>query len=107
MNKYYGVVGYGVTEETTPGVWEPHIVERRYYGDILRNSRRLENGTSTNDDININNQISILADPFAYQNFHNMKYASFMGTLWKVTSVDVQSPRLVLTIGGEYNGETA
>lgn len=106
MNKYYGRIGYGVTEETSPGVWESKIVERCYYGDIVRAALRMQNGTSINDDIAVSNQISIVADPFAYQNFQNMKYASYMGTLWKITSVDIQSPRLVLSIGGEYNGES-
>lgn len=104
MNKYFGTIGYSVTTETRPGVWEEQIVERNYYGDVQRNTRRWESGEGLNDNLNINNQISIVADPFAYENFHNMRYASFMGTLWKITNVEVQSPRLLLTIGGEYNG---
>lgn len=107
MNKYYGKVGYCFTQENAPGVWEDHIEERFYYGDILRNARRWDKGVGLNDDLNINNQLSILADPYAYSNFQNIKYASYMGTLWKVTNIEVQSPRLVLTLGGEYNGEQA
>ena len=105
--KYFGNIGYGVTEETRPGVSLPTITEREYYGDIVRNTRRLENGGKVVDDLNINMTLSIVADPFAYQNFHQIKYADYMGSKWKVSSVEVQYPRLILTLGGVYNGEDA
>lgn len=105
MAKWYGTIGYAETKQTSPGVWRDEITERKYSGDVIRNSNRWSaSSESTNDDLNINNQISILADPFAYQNFHSMKYIEFMGAKWKITSVDVQRPRLILTIGGVYNG---
>lgn len=107
MNKWYGVIGYNAESvETAPGVWKPQIVERPYFGDIIRNSRILQsNPNGTNDNINITNQISVVADPYAYQNFHSMLYVEFMGAMWKVTNVDAtQHPRLVLTLGGLYNG---
>lgn len=104
MAKWYGVIGYGETVQTSPGVWEDKITERTYAGDVIRNTSRWSTSSnSTNDDLNINNQISIIADPFAYQNFHSMKYAEFMGTNWKITNVEVQYPRLILTIGGVFN----
>ncbi len=103
--KYFGKIGYGVTEETRPGVHKPRIVEKEYYGDIVRNSRRLESGSKVNDDLNINMTLSIVADPFAYQNFHQIKYAEYMGAKWKATSVEPQYPRLIITLGGVYNGE--
>lgn len=105
MAKFYGKIGYSETKETTPGVWEPTITERNYYGDLVRNSRRLQSSENLNDDINISNEVSILADPFAYQNFHSMLYVEFMGAKWKVSNVEVQYPRLILTLGGLYNGQ--
>lgn len=105
MSKYFGKIGYGVTEETRPGVHELRILEKEYYGEIVRNSRRLDSGDKVNDDLNINMTLSIVADPFAYQNFHSIKYAEYMGTKWKATSVEPQYPRLILTLGGVYNGE--
>lgn len=108
MGKFYGKIGYAATEETAPGVWQEQITERIYYGDVLQNTRRLESMESTNDDINISNRISIVADPYAHLNFHAMRYVEFMGALWKVTSVDaMQRPRLILTLGGLYNGKQA
>lgn len=104
MAKYYGMVGYAITVETRPGVWEETITEHPYYGDVLRNVKRSESSENLNDNIDISNSISIIGDPFAYQNFHTIKYATFMGTKWKVSSVEVQYPRLVLSIGGEYIG---
>lgn len=102
--KYYGQVGYAETVKTAPGVWEEQIVERDYYGDVIRNMRRLE-GQEVNEDLNISNQISIVSDPYANENFHAIRYVTYMGTKWKVTSVEVQYPRLLLTIGGIYNEE--
>lgn len=104
MAKWYGVIGYGETVQTAPGVWDDIITERTYAGDVIRNVGRWNTTSdSTNDNLNINNQISIVADPFAYQNFHSMKYAEFMGAKWKITNVEVQHPRLILTIGGVFN----
>jgi len=103
MAKFCGVIGYAVTKETEPGIWEEQIVEVEYFGDVIRNSRRFSGSAKVNDDINVSNQISIIADPFANNNFHAMKYVVFMGAKWKISEVTVQYPRLVLTIGGLYN----
>jgi hypothetical protein len=107
MAKFYGPIGYGVTTETSPGVWTPSIEERMYAGDILQNNRRVNQGESTNDNLDVSNQLSILADPYALNHFHTIKYVKWLGAAWKITTVDVQYPRLILTIGGVYNGETA
>ena len=105
MSKYFGKIGFGVIEETRPGVHAPTITEGEYYGDIVRNSRRLEGGSKVNDDLNINMTLSIVADPFAFNNFHQLKYVEYMGAKWKATSVEPQFPRLIITLGGVYNGE--
>lgn len=105
MAKYYGVIGYAETVETVPGVYEEQITERNYYGELVRNTRRLQTSDQVNDDINIANEISIIADPFATQNFHAMRYVEFMGAKWKIINVEVRYPRLILTIGGLYNGD--
>lgn len=108
MAKYFGKIGFFVTEETRPGIYEEKIVERSYYGELLRNtSRRFESvGQKVNPDIAISNNISIVADPFANENFASIKYAEFMGTRWIVESVEIQYPRLILNLGGVYNGES-
>lgn len=103
MAKYYGVIGYAITEETVPGVWTEVVKERQYSGDIVKNVSKWREGENLNSDLVLDNRISIVADPFAYENFHTIRYAQWMGVKWLVTSVDVQRPRLVLTIGGVYN----
>ena len=103
MAKWCGIIGYAEQVETTPGVWSEQFTERKYYGDVIRNNRRLQSAGKLNDDINVGNEISIVADPFANNNFHSMRYVEFMGTKWKVTTVDVQYPRLILSLGGVYN----
>ena len=105
MAKFFGAIGYAVTSETRPGVYEEQIIEREYFGDVNRNIRKLENSEHLNDDINVSNEISIVSDPFANENFYSMRYAEFMGTKWKITSVEVKYPRLILTLGGVYNGQ--
>ena len=108
MAKYYGTIGFASTEETEPGRWEENITERNYCGDVVRNTRRLQASVSSvNDNVVVSNQISIVADPYAQLNFHAIRYATFMGAKWKVTEVDVQYPRLILTMGDVYNGEQA
>lgn len=104
MAKFFGKIGFGVTEEIRPGVWDVQVTEREYFGDLLRNVRRYEPSGQVNEDLNISNEISIVADPYAYENFHAMRYVLFMGAKWKVTGVEVQYPRLILSIGGVYNG---
>lgn len=104
MAKFYGAVGYATTEMTDKGVYSEQIVERMYYGDITRNMKRIESGEHLNDDINVNNSISIVADAYAAQNFFAIRYVTWMGARWKVTNVEVQHPRLILTVGGVYNG---
>lgn len=105
MAKFYGAIGYAEMVESAPGVHEEKIAERMYFGDLVRNTRRLESSGNVNDDINIANEISIVADPFANHNFHSMRYVEFMGAKWKITSVEVKYPRLILTIGGVYNAK--
>lgn len=107
MAKFYGVISYAVTKETAPGVWTEEIAEQSYYGDLTRNMRRLQDSGDLNDDINVANEISIVADPYANANFHSMRYVAFMGAKWKISKVEVQYPRLILTLGGVYNGKQA
>lgn len=104
MAKYFGSVGYAEDEEVSPGIVKERIVTREYFGDIIRNNRRLENSDQINDDIKITNQISIVSDPYAIDNFWKIRYATFMGQKWKVKTVEVEFPRLILTLGELYNG---
>ena len=107
MAKWYGEIGFAETVETKPGVWVEQITKRNYYGDVTRDSRRLQTADKLNDNINIANQISIISDPYANENFHSMRYAFYMGTRWKITDIEVQYPRLNLTLGGVWNGESS
>lgn len=104
MAKYFGAIGFAETKEIRPGVWDERIVEHFYSGDEMRNTRRLQSADQVNDNVVIANEISIVADPYANQNFHAMRYATFMGTRWKVSNVRVEYPRLILTLGDIYNG---
>ena len=106
MPRFYGAIGYITEVETAPGVTTNKPIERMYKGDLIRNTRGLANGMDINDDISISNQISILADPYANNHIHDMRYVKWRGTAWKVSNIDVEPPRLILTLGGVYNGET-
>lgn len=106
MARFHGVVGYGTTVENAPGVWVDEIVEYPYRGDVVRNARKLEDGESLNKDISVSNSISILADQYAIDHFFKIKYVKWAGALWTVTTVEVRSPRLILSLGEVYNGPT-
>lgn len=107
MAKFYGVIGYGEPVETSPGVWQDSIVEHSYYGDVIRNARTLQDDEKINSDLTVGNSISIVADAYANNHFFAMRYIAWAGTLWVVSEVEVQSPRLVLRLGGVYHGPTA
>lgn len=104
MARFHGNVGFGAQVEVKPGVFEDVITERSYFGDVVRNTRHLQNGDSVNNDITVNNSISIVADAHANANIFAIRYVEWCGALWTVSDVDVQSPRLVLSLGVIYNG---
>ncbi len=108
MAKFYGSVGYGISRETPTdsGIWVDDMVEYEYFGDVLRISRELREGESLNNGIFVQNSISIVADQFANENFSAIRYVRWSGTLWTVSKVEVQSPRLILSLGSVYNGPT-
>lgn len=107
MPKFFGKVGFAVPTETAPGVWTDKIItERSYRGDITKMARRLNGSEYLNDNITVNNSISIVADAFANENFFAIRYVQWAGTRWKVSDVEVQRPRLILTLGEVYNGST-
>lgn len=108
MARYFGQIGYGNSIETPEGsgVWVDEITEFGYYGDVIRNTRKLDSGEGLNKDISVGNSISIVADQFAIDHFFAIRYIRWMGALWTVTNVEVKSPRLILTLGSVYNGPT-
>lgn len=104
MAKWFGKIGFeGGTAETEPSVFTEQMVERDYYGDVLEWGRQMQAGDGVNDDIVFQNRLSILADPFANENFGSMRYAEFGGVKWKVSDVKVQYPRLILSFGGIWH----
>lgn len=106
MERFYGPIGYAETVETEPGIYEEVITIHNSYGEWVRNTRKLQTSSdSVNDNVNISNELSIVSDPYSTNHFLNMRYIEFMGVKWKVTSVEVKYPRLILTIGGVYNGK--
>lgn len=104
MAKFYGKIGFVTQSEKAPSVWVEDVTEKYYYGDILRNSVRWQSGNNQNDNVNIDNRFSILADDYIRENFGMIRYLEYGGIKWKVTSISLQYPRLELAVGGEYNG---
>lgn len=105
MARFSGVIGYALTVESSPGVWSDTIVEKKYRGDILSEQRLLQTSEFVNDDIAIDNSISIIANSYAYENIGSMRYVVLYGIAWKIQSFNINRPRIVLKIGGVYNGE--
>lgn len=107
MARFHGKVGYGTLVESSPGVFVDEIVEYEYYGDVIRNTRRITEGENLNKDLSVGNSISIVADAYARGNFFAIRYVEWAGVLWTVEDVEVQLPRLILSLGEVYNGPTA
>lgn len=110
MAKFYGEIGYSqdtVEEPSGSGIWVDQMIEFPYFGDVVRNTRRLEDGEGLNSDISVDNNISIVADQYANEHFSQIRYIRWMSQLWTVTKVEVKAPRLLLTLGEVYNGEVA
>ena len=106
MAKWSNKIGFTESIESKPGVWIDSIIEHGpYYGDVYKNTRRLEDRSEILDGVNVTMNISFVADPYAFQNFHAIRYAWYMGTKWIVRDIDVQYPRLVITLGGVWNGQ--
>ena len=105
MARFSGKIGFVRTIETEPGIWEPEITERSYFGDITRNISSFQTGEKINENIHLNNSISIVADPFATNNFQYMRYITYAGAKWKIDSAEIEFPRIILSIGGLYNEE--
>jgi hypothetical protein len=105
--KFHGKVGYGQTMETSPGVYEDIIVEREYYGDLMRASRQFAQGEYLNPDLSLGNMVSVVADSYANENFFNIRYVEWRGVRWTVSNVEIYAPRLTMYLGKVYNGPTA
>lgn len=107
MPKYFDEIGFATTIEdpADSGIWREVITKKNYPGEVLNATRRIELSDSINPDLNVSNRISIVANQYAMQNFHSIRYAKYLGTKWRVNSVEVQFPRLILSLGGLYNGE--
>lgn len=103
MAKFYGKVGFLRNEETASDVYGEILTERLYKGDVIRNQKRYQSSESLNDDVVLSNNISIVADSYANENVFAIKYVMYKGVPWKVTNVEIQRPRIILTLGGKYN----
>lgn len=107
MSKWYGKVGFAKPIEYEPGCWDDEIIERPYYGDVQSNRWKRQNSGGVNDDINLTKQISIVTDPYSWDNYSTIAYVEYMGVNWKVSDVEPQYPRLILSVGGVWNGNTS
>lgn len=107
MARFYGIVGYGESVETPAdsGIWVDDITEITYQGDIVRDTRNLQEiPEKLNEDLTVSNSISIVADQYAIENFIFIRYVIWSGVRWKVNNVEVKRPRLILSLGGVYHG---
>ncbi len=107
MSRFYGAIGYSTTVETRPGIYEETYVEKNYKGDVTQYRPRWDNNGQVNNDLNINNEISIIADQFASSNFSTMRYVIWNGQAFNINSatIDTERHRIVLSIGGVFNGK--
>ena len=103
MARFHGIIGYSELEETSPGIWSEKIVERTYTGDMTKNFVNADSSPRINTNVKLSNIISIYSDPYANSNLFNIRYLKYLGGKWKVESVEIAWPRLILTLGDVYN----
>lgn len=107
MARFHGNVGFVTTVKVSPGVYEEQAIEKPYYGDLLENTLKMNSESDrVLDNVRIQNHISIVADAYATEHFHSIRYVNWAGVNWSVSSVQVGRPRLLLRLGGVYNGPT-
>lgn len=107
MGKFFGKVGYVTQVDDGYGVYDDRVKLVSYYGEVTRNARRWEQSSEQlHDSLVLNNLISIMADDYAYEHFYEIRFVEYMGSFWKVTNIEIQRPRITLTLGGVYNGNT-
>jgi hypothetical protein len=104
MARFYGEIGFGGSVEVAPGVWDDVITTKNYRGDIVRNNIRSVSGEGVNNDPALSDTISIVANEYAFTHLSNVRYIKFRGERWTVDSIEVKRPRLILSLGGVYNG---
>lgn len=101
--KFYGPLGFAEPVEGPVGVFIDEITEYNYYGDVIRIVNHTQGAEKVNDDIKMNNQISVLVDPYALENFANLRYITFNNSKWEVSAVELAYPRLIISFGGLYH----
>lgn len=110
MTRFAGVLGYGERVEfPAPGSgdWKNVITEHKYYGKVVRNSRRLQEDGEVNKNLTLQNSIEIVANPYARDNMDKLLYVKLRGNRWNVDECTeiTGTPRLLLRLGTLYNGE--
>lgn len=105
MARFVGTVGFAMIEETRPSIYEEVYRERLYKGDLIRKSRQWSPSEHLNDDIQIANDISIIADSFAVMNLGVMRYVHWMDQYFEISSaaIDNDRHRITLSLGGVFN----
>ena len=105
MAKFSGEIGFKFQPDIgSVGVWEPTITEKHYYGDIVNDVYKWNDGSKVNSDLNISNKFSIVANSFAVDNLGCMAYVKWRGVKWRIITAEIFGPRIILYIGGLYNG---
>lgn len=104
MSIYCGKIGFVFSDEVRPGVFQNKVIEKQCFGNILSLSKKTGSDSKIVDDIIIDSRISILGEPYIHENLPHIKYLTYMGNKWKVSSViPADYPRLTITLGGVYN----
>jgi hypothetical protein len=112
MARFFGEIGYAEgTIEMPPksGKWVDQIIERKLMGELVRPNRRLEENENLNKEISVSTTISVVADAYANEHMFAIRYVKWAGAYWEVPEVtpDPDRPRLLLRLGGVYNGRRA
>jgi len=108
--KFHGVVGVATGDQiekpANSGIFVDEIEERVATGEQIRDTRQIANPDKVNFDMTLSTTISVMADVFADVDFLAFRYCERAGVKWVIVNVEPARPRLLLTLGGVYNGPT-
>lgn len=104
MAKFAGLVGYVTQEETVPGVWSPVDNPRMMKGDVIRQVSNYQDDGKVNGNITLNHRVSLIGDAYAFGNYYNIKWIELDGYKWEISSVEISRPRIIVSLGGLWNG---
>lgn len=90
-------------KEVRPGVWKMQPEEVTHRAKLLTYNKDYDSGEEVNDDLKLRNRYEIVMKDKKLD-YQDMRYVIVKGTKWKVSALEFLEVRIIITLGGVYNG---